>query len=104
MICDECKYCDNFHVCEVGCFGSDKPCEYFHSDNYIEYINTVNWPDKVTLCINGDIVDDFSKEIIGHVTPDVCKEITKNETFLISFSENGDTKTFKRFKGEAQND
>ena len=35
MICDECKYCDNFHVCEVGCFGSDKPCEYFHSDDYI---------------------------------------------------------------------
>lgn len=36
MICDECKYCDNFHVSEVGCFGSDKPCDYFHSDDYID--------------------------------------------------------------------
>lgn len=38
MICDECKHCDYFHVSEVGCFGSDKPCENFHSDDFIEYL------------------------------------------------------------------
>jgi hypothetical protein len=38
MICDECKNCDNFHITEVGCFGSDKPCEYFHSVDYKEYL------------------------------------------------------------------
>ena len=26
-ICEECKDCENYQVCEVGCFGSDKPCE-----------------------------------------------------------------------------
>lgn len=29
MICNECKKCDNYKVCENGCFGSNKPCEYF---------------------------------------------------------------------------
>jgi hypothetical protein len=38
MICDDCKNCDNFHVSEVGCFGSDKPCEYWRSSEYDEYM------------------------------------------------------------------
>ena len=35
MICDECKKCDNYQVCENGCFGSNKPCEYLitYDDN-----------------------------------------------------------------------
>lgn len=33
MICDKCKICYNFHVSEIGCFGSNKPCEYYQSDN-----------------------------------------------------------------------
>lgn len=28
MICKECKKCDNYRVCENGCFGSTEPCEY----------------------------------------------------------------------------
>ena len=28
MICEECKKCDNYRVCENGCFGSTEPCEY----------------------------------------------------------------------------
>ena len=36
MICDACENCDNLHVSELGCFGSDKPCEYFHSADYDE--------------------------------------------------------------------
>lgn len=28
MICEECKKCENFEVCENGCFGNEKPCEH----------------------------------------------------------------------------
>ena len=63
--------------------------------NYLE--SSVMWTDKVTLCANGDIVEDFSGKIIGHVTSDTYKEITKNETSAISFDP-GDVKTYKRFK------
>lgn len=33
MICDECKKCANYNVCELGCYGSDIPCEYLNIDN-----------------------------------------------------------------------
>lgn len=33
MICEECKKCSNYLVCEVGCFGSDKPCDFLEEDN-----------------------------------------------------------------------
>lgn len=29
MICDECKECVNYKVCENGCHGNVEPCEYF---------------------------------------------------------------------------
>lgn len=29
MICEECKSCWNYKVCENGCFGNVKPCEYY---------------------------------------------------------------------------
>lgn len=32
MVCKECEKCWNYMVCENGCYGSDKPCEYFISD------------------------------------------------------------------------
>lgn len=28
MICEECKKCENYEVCENGCFGSTDPCEH----------------------------------------------------------------------------
>lgn len=28
MICEECKRCENFEICENGCFGSTEPCKY----------------------------------------------------------------------------
>ena len=68
--------------------------------NYLD--SSVRWTDKVTLCANGDIVEDFSGKIVGHITPDVYKEITKNETMAISFND-GDVTTYKRFK-EADNE
>ena len=63
-----------------------------------EYLDpSVRWTDKVTLCTNGDIIEDFTGKIVGHVTPNVYEEITKNETLSISFND-GDMKTYKRFK------
>lgn len=63
--------------------------------NYLD--SSVRWTDKVTLCANGDIVEDFSGKIVGHITSDTYKEITKNEPSAISFN-HGDVKTYKRFK------
>ena len=34
MISDDCKKCNYFHVSEFGCYGSDKPCEYFSPSDY----------------------------------------------------------------------
>lgn len=74
--------------------------------NYLE--PSVRWTDKVTLCANGDIVEDFSGKVVGHVTPDVYEEITKNETLSMGF-DYGDgsdycVKTYKRFKEETDNE
>lgn len=33
MVCDECKECFNYWVCENGCYGSDVPCELLQTDN-----------------------------------------------------------------------
>ena len=29
-ICEECKDCENYEICEEGCFGKEKPCENLH--------------------------------------------------------------------------
>ena len=28
MVCEQCKECWNYLVCEVGCFGGNEPCEH----------------------------------------------------------------------------
>lgn len=33
MVCDECKNCSNYLVCEIGCFGNDEPCDFLETDN-----------------------------------------------------------------------
>ena len=30
MVCEECKKCSSYQVCENGCFGSTEPCECLH--------------------------------------------------------------------------
>ena len=30
MACEKCRECDNYMVCERGCYGRDKPCGHFH--------------------------------------------------------------------------
>ena len=39
-VCAECQRCYNYKVCENGCFGSDKPCEYYitESKEHTEYL------------------------------------------------------------------
>ena len=31
MVCEQCKECWNYLVCEVGCFGSNEPCEHLEA-------------------------------------------------------------------------
>ena len=31
MVCEQCKECLNYLVCEVGCFGGDEPCEHLET-------------------------------------------------------------------------
>ena len=37
MICEECKKCDNYRVCENGCFGSTEPCGYLRISTDEDY-------------------------------------------------------------------
>ena len=68
--------------------------------NYLD--PSIRWTDKLTLCANGDIVEDFSGKIVGHVTPDIYNEIAKNETYCSISFDLDDVKTYKRFKEVGQ--
>lgn len=37
----------------------------------------ISWTDKLTICANGEIVEDCSGKIVGYVKPKVYKELTK---------------------------
>lgn len=45
--------------------------------NYLD--SSVRWTDKLTLCANGDIIEDFTGKIVGHITSDIMEAID-NET------------------------
>lgn len=45
--------------------------------NYLD--PSVRWTDKVTLCANGDIIEDFTGKNVGHITSDV-KEADNDDT------------------------
>lgn len=40
MICEECKQCVNYKVCENGCHGGIEPCEYF-DNGYMKSISSL---------------------------------------------------------------
>ena len=40
--------------------------------------SSVRWTDKVTLCANGDIIENFTGKVVGHITSDV-KEAIDND-------------------------
>lgn len=58
--------------------------------NYLD--PSVRWTDKLTLCANGDIIEDFTGKIVGHITPKNFK-VTNEEaqTILRKFYSLDDT-------------
>ena len=42
IMCKECKDCWNYKVSEIGRYGSDKPCEYYTSENKDEIIKLLS--------------------------------------------------------------
>lgn len=70
MICEDCKNCCNYHVSEVGCFGSNKPCEYCTPNSTCG--NCVNSNDK-DIQINGSWYV-WCRKHKFHVAPnDLCE-------------------------------
>lgn len=57
------------------------------NSNYLD--SSVRWTDKVTLCHNGDIVEDFTGKVVGHVDQQMYEKIVKGD--ITGFSIEGDT-------------
>ena len=49
VICEECKRCWNYMVCENGCYGSTEPCEH-----YTVYLKCENCPIKDKCELKGE--------------------------------------------------
>ena len=41
-MCKECMYCWNYKVSEVGCYGSDKPCEHYVGEDRDEILSMLD--------------------------------------------------------------
>ena len=37
-VCKECETCNNYKVCENGCFGNTKPCEHLSTDAELDFL------------------------------------------------------------------
>ena len=58
-VCKECEICSHYLVCENGCYGSDKICEYFICDQHCHscrYKNTQETNNKCLLQFKGAMV------------------------------------------------
>lgn len=52
-----------------------------------EYLDpSVRWTDKLTLCANGDIIEDFTGKVVGHSSPEVYREVINEMNKPVSFS------------------
>lgn len=40
VVCEKCEQCFNYKVSELGCYGKDKVCEYFQTDDMDEWLVT----------------------------------------------------------------
>lgn len=47
MICKECEVCNNYKVCENGCFGNTKPCEHLSTDTRFDF---TDFSDAASAC------------------------------------------------------
>lgn len=45
-VCEECKYCWNYKVSELGCYGSYKPCEHYVGEDREKVLETIIERDK----------------------------------------------------------
>lgn len=90
MICEECKICWNYEVCETGCHGDKEPCDKFINEGKVagiigskeEYCNQVfaaaeNFAKTVTEAF-GPVVEK-TKETM-RVIDKIMKSSTKEET------------------------
>lgn len=40
MVCEKCKRCFNYKVSELGCYGNEKVCKHFQTDDIDEWLVT----------------------------------------------------------------
>lgn len=76
MVCEQCKECLNYLVCEVGCFGGDEPCEYLETDEpniVCEQCKSKNVEDKL-IRTNYRYSDYFEEDIKEDTVKFKCKK------------------------------
>ena len=76
MVCEQCKECLNYLVCEVGCFGGDEPCEYLETGEpniVCKKCKSKKLEDKL-ICTNYVYNDYFKRDIKIDTVKVKCKK------------------------------
>lgn len=76
MVCEKCKECLNYLVCEVGCFGGDEPCEHLETGEpniVCEQCKSKNVEDKL-IRTNYRYSDYFEEDIKEDTVKFKCKK------------------------------
>ena len=76
MVCEQCKECFNYLVCEVGCFGGDEPCEHLETGEpniVCEQCKSKNVEDKL-IRTNYRYSDYFEEDIKEDTVKFKCRE------------------------------
>ena len=76
MVCEQCKECLNYLVCEVGCFGGDEPCEHLETGEpniVCEQCKSKNVEDKL-IRTNYRYSDYFEEDIKEDTVKFKCKK------------------------------
>ena len=76
MVCEQCKECWNYLVCEVGCFGGDEPCEHLETGEpniVCEQCKSKNVEDKL-IRTNYRYSDYFEEDIKEDTVKFKCKK------------------------------
>lgn len=96
MICEECKICWNYMVCENGCHGSTEPCDKFINEGQAYGIinNKQEYRDKVV-----DASVNMAKTIKNTLEPfvETTKQTMKNIDKIMKSSTTPDSSR-QRFK------
>ena len=76
MVCEQCKECLNYLVCEVGCFGGNEPCEHLEAGEpniVCEQCKSKNVEDKL-IRTNYRYSDYFEEDIKEDTVKFKCKK------------------------------